>query len=226
MQFCPKAKEAKFAMKPGLRRGKLTKWQDDRGFGFIQPADSSAPVFLHISELKDATRRPVVGDTIYYHLAQQDGKIRAMNAFILGARVKSGSPSASIKPQTTGSIPSQPFPILEVLLLAILPLIGVIHAALTTGYFWSLLVYPAMGSLSFLLYADDKDRARRKVWRTSEKTLLLCDLLGGWIGGFMAQRTFRHKVRKVSYQVVFWLIVLMHYLFWLTWLIWGRALIS
>ncbi len=45
-------------MQSGLRSGKLTKWKDERGFGFIQPVDGSQEVFLHISEVKDATRRP------------------------------------------------------------------------------------------------------------------------------------------------------------------------
>jgi len=42
-------------MQSGLRSGKLTKWKDERGFGFIQPVDGSQEVFLHISEVKDAT---------------------------------------------------------------------------------------------------------------------------------------------------------------------------
>ena len=37
-------------MQPGLRNGKLIKWKDERGFGFIQPVDGSKQVFLHISE--------------------------------------------------------------------------------------------------------------------------------------------------------------------------------
>ncbi|NJL23611.1 MAG: cold shock domain-containing protein [Leptolyngbyaceae cyanobacterium SM1_3_5] len=39
-------------MKPISRKGKLSKWNDDRGFGFISPSDGSKAVFLHISALK------------------------------------------------------------------------------------------------------------------------------------------------------------------------------
>ena len=75
-------------MQSGLRSGKLTKWKDERGFGFIQPVDGSQEVFLHISEVKDATRRPQENDTIYYQcIVDSDGKVRAYNAFILGARL-------------------------------------------------------------------------------------------------------------------------------------------
>ncbi|NJO74271.1 MAG: cold shock domain-containing protein, partial [Leptolyngbyaceae cyanobacterium RM1_406_9] len=75
-------------MKSVLNKGRLTTWKDDRGFGFIQPADGSQAIFLHISELKDSTRRPQVGDTIYYYAVTENGKLRAHKAFILGARRK------------------------------------------------------------------------------------------------------------------------------------------
>ena len=72
-------------MKPFLRKGKLTTWKDDRGFGFIKPDDGSKEVFLHISELKGASRRPKEGDTILYELkTEADGKVRASKASIEG----------------------------------------------------------------------------------------------------------------------------------------------
>lgn len=202
-------------MKPSLRSGQLTKWKDDRGFGFIQPVDGSQEVFLHISELKNATRRPQAGDTIYYYaVANQDGKIRACNAFILGARSKSTS-SLNYKALSNVNVPSL---ILEVLLLSILPFIGSIHFAWTTGNPFPFVLYPAMSLATFVLYADDKSRAQRGRWRTSEMTLHLCEIAGGWLGGFVAQRSLRHKNRKSSYQVEFWMIVTLHYVFWLGWL--------
>ncbi|MBD2101630.1 cold shock domain-containing protein [Leptolyngbya sp. FACHB-261] len=72
-------------MKPVLSKGQLTTWKDDRGFGFIKPDDGSAEVFLHISVLKGASRRPKVGDTILYErVAEPGGKIRAAKASIPG----------------------------------------------------------------------------------------------------------------------------------------------
>jgi uncharacterized membrane protein YsdA (DUF1294 family) len=64
-----------------------------------------------------------------------------------------------------------------------------------------------MSVLSFLLYMKDKHAARRNTWRTPESTLHLLDCLGGWPGGLIAQQSFRHKVSKNSFQVVFWLSV-------------------
>jgi uncharacterized membrane protein YsdA (DUF1294 family)/cold shock CspA family protein len=214
-------------MKPGLRRGQLTKWKDDRGFGFIQPADGSPEVFLHISELKDVSRRPIVGDTIYYYVSKQDGKVRASNAFILGARLKPVSQSSpSSNRATMQSEPLYPFPVLEAVVLSIFPMVGAIHFLLKTGNPLLLILYGVMGLGSFVLYADDKLRAKQGAWRRPEKMLILCDLAGGWIGGFIAQRRLNHKVSKSSYQGTFWLVVAIHYIFWLWWLIASKDIVG
>ncbi len=73
-------------MKSASQKGQLTTWKDERGFGFIKPDEGGKEVFLHISAVKGAGRRPRVGDTILYEkLAQPDGKLRAAKASIQGA---------------------------------------------------------------------------------------------------------------------------------------------
>ncbi|WP_353931155.1 cold shock domain-containing protein [Okeanomitos corallinicola TIOX110] len=68
-----------------MRKGVLTRWKDDRGFGFIKSRDGSTDIFIHISDIKVASRRPKVGDTIIYELTTTpDGKIRATKASIEG----------------------------------------------------------------------------------------------------------------------------------------------
>lgn len=200
-------------MENSLCKGQLRKWSDDRGFGFIQPADGSLEVFLHISQIKDATRRPQIDDTIYYYVVvEKDGKVRADNAFILGAKIKSNSTTIST------------FPVWELLLLSILPLTGSIHVALTMANPLPLIVYPVMSLITFAMYADDKARAKRGGWRTSEKTLHLCEFAGGWLGAFVAQRRLCHKSSKKSYQQVFWAISSIHMVFWFDWLFLGKTL--
>ena len=56
--------------------------------------------------------------------------------------------------------------------------------------------------------AYDKKRAQTDQWRVQESTLHFLELLGGWPGSFVAQRRFRHKISKSSYQVTFWIIVI------------------
>src|SRR4051794_34472754 len=76
------------------------------------------------------------------------------------------------------------------------------------------LSYVTCSLMSVGLYAHDKSRARRGGWRTPESRLHLLDVLGGWPGGLIAQRLFRHKTRKISFQVVFWLCVAGHVGVW------------
>jgi uncharacterized membrane protein YsdA (DUF1294 family)/cold shock CspA family protein len=207
-------------MKSGLVSGKLIKWKDEKGFGFIQPADGSVEVFLHISEIKNSTRRPILHDTIYYYTTAKNGQVSAINAFILGARNKS---------VTSKGIAKQPFPLISTLCVSILPLTGVGHftwkmaSIFPVLNFLPLILYIWMSLITFNLYADDKYQANRRQWRTSEATLHLFEFLGGWIGGFIAQKMLHHKNIKKSYQIEFWLVVVIHYAFWIVWLIFSEA---
>lgn len=62
----------------------------------------------------------------------------------------------------------------------------------------------------FMAYAQDKSAARRGGWRTSESSLLLLGLVGGWPGAILAQRWLRHKSSKVSFQAAFRATVLLN----------------
>ena len=69
-----------------------------------------------------------------------------------------------------------------------------------------------MSVIAFVAYGWDKRQAKLNRWRTPEKTLHLLALLGGWPGAILAQRFFRHKTRKLSFQAAFWVIVALHLL--------------
>ncbi|KAF1010100.1 MAG: hypothetical protein GAK32_01695 [Pseudomonas fluorescens] len=76
------------------------------------------------------------------------------------------------------------------------------------------------------LYWSDKRKAATARWRTPENVLHAVELAGGWPGALIAQQVFRHKTRKVSYQVLFWVIVLLHQVFWVDKLFLGGTLLS
>jgi uncharacterized membrane protein YsdA (DUF1294 family) len=79
---------------------------------------------------------------------------------------------------------------------------------------WSILMGAplAVSVFTFFAYRSDKQRAESGEWRIPESTLHFAELVGGWPGAFIAQRRFRHKTSKFSYQVVFWMIILLHQL--------------
>src|SRR5574337_31945 len=66
--------------------GTLTKWNDDRGFGFIEPASGHAEVFVHISAFPRDGVRPRIGELVSYELgAGKDGKPQATRIMRPGA---------------------------------------------------------------------------------------------------------------------------------------------
>lgn len=73
-----------------------------------------------------------------------------------------------------------------------------------------LVIIPLFSLISFTLYGLDKSKAQRNVRRIPERVLLGWDLIGGWIGGYIAQRYFRHKIVKRSYQIRYWLCVIVN----------------
>jgi uncharacterized membrane protein YsdA (DUF1294 family) len=79
---------------------------------------------------------------------------------------------------------------------------------------WVVAMYLAatvLGSaVCFLAYGLDKRRASADRWRISEATLQWLAFLGGWPGGVLGQRMFRHKTQKLGFQFTFWLIVSLH----------------
>lgn len=83
-------------IEPERHHGKLVKWDDSRGFGFVEPSDSAKSIFVHIKDIRPGERRPVVGDTVYYEIGVgNQGKPKAINAFIAG--VKAAQPVHSRK---------------------------------------------------------------------------------------------------------------------------------
>ena len=84
-------------MTNNFQKGKLKRWNDDKGFGFIASADGRKDIFIHVSALKRMGRRPTVGDVIIYQVhTDNDGKTRAVNAKIEGV--------AEVKPRPVGKI--------------------------------------------------------------------------------------------------------------------------
>jgi cold shock CspA family protein len=66
-------------------KGKICQWQDEKGFGFIQPENGSDKIFFHISSVKTTTRRPEVGDSVLYDQTRDSrNRLRAKGVVIDG----------------------------------------------------------------------------------------------------------------------------------------------
>jgi uncharacterized membrane protein YsdA (DUF1294 family) len=73
-----------------------------------------------------------------------------------------------------------------------------------------LIVVAGMSLVCFVAYGLDKRRAVNGYRRIPERTLHLLAFLGGWPGALIGQRHFRHKTQKVSFRIVFWMLLVLH----------------
>jgi uncharacterized membrane protein YsdA (DUF1294 family)/cold shock CspA family protein len=222
------------------RRGTLKSWNDDKGFGFIQPEGGGEQLFVHISAMRGDSR-PQVGDAVVYVPGSDaQGRPRAQHMRHAGLSldrpairrkpVESAKPRKSpAKPaarQPRAARPAQagihnlPLKLLVLAVLCALPAWGSL-VLLERGLVWGLLAYPLVSLFSFCQYWLDKQSAQKGRWRTPENSLHIAELLGGWPGALVAQQVFRHKTRKASFQLVFWLIVAAHQAFWFDQLVLG-----
>ncbi|WP_017906953.1 DUF1294 domain-containing protein [Pseudomonas asplenii] len=123
--------------------------------------------------------------------------------------------SGNVRPASVGRVRQLKLKVVLWLLLCALPGFGSLRLWLESGTSWPLWIYAVASLLAFVLYWNDKRKARNEAWRIPEKVLHGVELLGGWPGALLAQQAFRHKTRKLSFQVVFWLIVVLHQVFWI-----------
>ncbi len=179
-------------------QGKLTEWDDARGFGFIAPLHGNGRVFIHISAFSAGSRRPTTGEFVNYSLGKDDrGRVCATKATYLARRSQSvagradGESAILIAGFVSGSF------LLTVALLA-----------LVERLWWPVaLGYGVMSIAAYYAYKNDKQAAKAGGWRTNEGTLIVMGLIGGWPGALIARHRFRHKTRKVAFQLAYWLSV-------------------
>ncbi|WP_274307689.1 DUF1294 domain-containing protein [Solibacillus daqui] len=76
------------------------------------------------------------------------------------------------------------------------------------------LSYVVIVSLILCVYMYiDKDRAKKKEWRISEKTLLTLGFFGGACGGVLGMYLFRHKTKHNAFAFGLPLMAAIHIFF-------------
>lgn len=178
-------------------QGRITIWNDEKGFGFITPNGGGDKVFVHIKSFSARQRRPEGGELVTYECkVDTKGRPQAQAVGLVGVKpVPSRASGRSALPP----------------LFAIGFLISVGAAAFVGKLPLAILaLYLGASVVAFVAYAFDKSAAQRNAWRTPENTLHLFALLGGWPGAMAAQRLLRHKSAKASFQVTFWVTVVLN----------------
>ena len=178
-------------------KGKITTWNDAKGFGFITPLAGGKRIFIHMSAFSNRGRRPELNEVVTYSVASDEqGRPCATKATLAGDKL---TKKEAKKSSATAIL----FAVLFIAAVGISALTGSVSGWLPIGY-------AALSLVTFVAYYLDKLAARRGAWRTSEGTLLFLGLAGGWPGALIAQETLRHKSKKPSFRAVFWVTVLIN----------------
>ncbi|MBS9778586.1 MAG: cold shock and DUF1294 domain-containing protein [Gammaproteobacteria bacterium] len=172
--------------------GTVRQWNTAKGFGFIRPNNGGKDLFFHISKYGRDYKEPYEGLTVYY----DDGVDKHGRKCAVGVTPVKGHKRPSV--QSAQKI------------RAVLST-GVLTTCLALLYFLQkisievVLFYFVINVVTFIMYAKDKNAAQTGCWRTPESTLHLLSLLGGWAGAALAHGYLRHKSKKLSFRVVYWM---------------------
>lgn len=176
-------------------KGKIIKWDDSKGFGFIESNTEKQEYFFHISTYEFKGSRPEVGVEVkFIESTDEKGRRHAIKVHPTNKFLKFR-------------------PALKSLLIPLLFITTV-----TMACYWSYLplvvlyLYLIISVVTFLFYSWDKYCAKHSKQRVAEITLHYLSLFGGWPGALMAQQLIRHKSIKGSFRIKFWLTVFLNLL--------------
>ncbi|WP_428774802.1 DUF1294 domain-containing protein [Vibrio sp.] len=187
-------------------KGQIVQWNDAKGYGFISASGGELKAFVHISSFKHTATRPKLNDKVTFAVSRDNkGRYSATDVRFDGVNR---------------------LPVTVLFGLTFLVFVCLI-SVLFKGAWLLAALYLILSVFTYLMYAWDKQAAKSGSRRTSEKTLHMLSLIGGWPGALLAQNRLRHKSRKQPFKLILWLTVLINLgLFGWTFTIPGRDLVQ
>jgi len=177
--------------------GIVVQYNKEKGYGFIKSNAYSKQIFIHIKSVKNASE------------LSQGQKVEF--------QIKETSKGLSAIKVHAGATQKSPYLIFALVSAFLTFSISVyLYKYQTITPILSYII--AINITIFILYGYDKFIAINGGLRVPEWNLHALALLGGSPTGLIAQKTFRHKTVKGSFQLVYWGIVVLQvgiiYWFW------------
>lgn len=175
-------------------QGKVINWNDDKGFGFVEPNGGGDRAFVHIKAFNPRSRRPLNGEVITYEFVRENNNRHKATNIKFARDIKREAKRNSAKTmnsegKSTVNILGPIFTVLFCIGLLMSIFSGKVPVVIGFGYI-------IISLITILIYAKDKYSAQNDRWRTPEATLHLFSLIGGWPGAMFAQKSLRHKTSK------------------------------
>ena len=168
-------------------QGKIINYNIQKGYGFIYSKDYKENIFVHHSAIINA-KELFIGQSVEFEIQITQ---KGLSAISVEAGAKQYSP------------------------YLIFGLLSLLTTAITYAYCYlyqpisHILGYlVAINFTTFLLYGYDKFIASSDRLRVPEWNLHGVAILGGSVAGLVSQQLFKHKRVKKSFQLVYWVIVI------------------
>lgn len=194
-----------------LHRGKLVDWKDKEGYGFIADNINNKKIFVHIKAFNyTPSRRPAIGDVVSYIIENNGSKLQAIKVGFINQASHNVNIKNTFIDNKNKTHKTNPFPIFFLIIIYIsLLFYSIIREWLPTNI---LPFFIILNFITFFIYWWDKSASGDGLRRTSENTLHILAILGGWIGAYIAQKTLRHKSVKKEFQTTFKVSIIFNYL--------------
>lgn len=173
---------------------KIVQWDAQKGYGFL--LHRKKKLFLHRRDFTEQHKRPQIGDKIHFSYGtDSNGRQCAVSA----RHVNDGGKI------TLGTL-------IFITILLLIPSLAIykLTRTLSISPIYPVAYLLVINLITFTEYKTDKQRARLKLARTPEIALHLWEIIGGWPAALLAQRKYRHKCSKSSYQSIYWFIIILH----------------
>ena len=167
-------------------QGYIIHFNEEKAYGFIRSQEQEENIFVHISQVKNAQELSQ-GQAVTFEIEKTKKGLSAINV-LAGKKQRS------------------PYLIFGVISFVFMLLV---FAYLSQKMHILIAYLLSINLATFLLYGYDKLISSGEHLRVPELNLQALSLLGGSPAALMAQKFFRHKTIKGSFQVVYWLIVVL-----------------
>ena len=177
-------------------QGKIKTWDDERGFGFIEPRDGGEAILVRIADCLMGSCRPKVNQHVSFEVETGPRGDK------FAGKVE---PACAAIPRIP-RLDRQPPPWTRVTLLAI-PAFLLLYGLMSLVWHispWLLAFYLAVSLMTCGVHGLDKWAARVGGKRMPEPVFHLLSLLGGWPGTLIAQQLVPYKPKQAQFRRLFW----------------------